>query len=288
MVEELTADFLTTYNSLLMDSQSSPVPFAPIPPPLPKSNIWVLITVGVMLFGGGIAAGLFLGKQLYSQSIPTPAPSPISYPTPTSDPTADWKTYTNSVYQYSISTPPDFVLQLCSDCQPPEVEFSLQNSSNSISLTIEYAHQFSITGNLSSKPSPTHNLKVTIQGKLYSPEEYYVVGEKSNYIFKIDDVSRNNQPSQISLSGGYTRPEEAQLISQILSTFKFLDVNGSKTSSQRVNCTTPRPELCTLECMVNPPYICGSNSQSYCTTCQACADPQVAWYVIQSNSCSRP
>ncbi|MBI3955550.1 hypothetical protein HY338_03830, partial [Candidatus Gottesmanbacteria bacterium] len=38
----------------------------------------------------------------------------------------------------------------------------------------------------------------------------------------------------------------------------------------------------------NPPYLCGSNGKSYCTTCQACADSEVDWYLTQDNPCSSP
>lgn len=54
---------------------------------------------------------------------------------------------------------------------------------------------------------------------------------------------------------------------------------------ERVFCEDPRPQFCTMECIVNPPYICGSDGKSYCSECQACADPDVEWYVIQDEPC---
>lgn len=50
-------------------------------------------------------------------------------------------------------------------------------------------------------------------------------------------------------------------------------------------CQDPRPQFCTMECIVNPPYICGSDGKSYCTECQACANPEVEWYVTQDEPC---
>lgn len=52
-----------------------------------------------------------------------------------------------------------------------------------------------------------------------------------------------------------------------------------------VYCNDPRPEVCTMECIENPPYICGSNGENYCSTCQACSNKSVIWYEIKSSSC---
>jgi hypothetical protein len=71
-------------------------------------------------------------------------------------------------------------------------------------------------------------------------------------------------------------------LDQILATLHFFE-SGSNTSN--IECTSPRPEACTLECLANPPYLCGSNGKSYCSTCQACADAEVEWYKFQDTSC---
>lgn len=54
---------------------------------------------------------------------------------------------------------------------------------------------------------------------------------------------------------------------------------------EKVDCTNPRPEVCTMECAVPPPYICGSDGKSYCSSCQACSNKNIDWYVIRSTSC---
>lgn len=53
-----------------------------------------------------------------------------------------------------------------------------------------------------------------------------------------------------------------------------------------VFCKDPRPEVCTMECIQNPPYICGSDEKSYCSVCQACSNKNVTWYVIRDTPCS--
>jgi len=54
---------------------------------------------------------------------------------------------------------------------------------------------------------------------------------------------------------------------------------------EKTFCEEPRPQFCTMECIVNPPYICGSDGKSYCSECQACADPDIEWYMIQDEPC---
>ena len=53
----------------------------------------------------------------------------------------------------------------------------------------------------------------------------------------------------------------------------------------KIDCKYPRPEICTMQCIENPPYICGSDSKSYCTVCQACSNPEVDWYEMNDNPC---
>ncbi len=84
----------------------------------------------------------------------------------------------------------------------------------------------------------------------------------------------------IDISVDYEDIEIPQ-VQQIFSTFKFLE--GS--AGEKVFCKEPRPEVCTMECITNPPYICGSDGKSYCTECQACANSKVEWYVIQDQPC---
>ena len=53
----------------------------------------------------------------------------------------------------------------------------------------------------------------------------------------------------------------------------------------KINCTNPRPEVCTMECAEPPPYLCGSDGKSYCSACQACSKKNILWYETQDSPC---
>lgn len=54
---------------------------------------------------------------------------------------------------------------------------------------------------------------------------------------------------------------------------------------EKVYCKDPRPEVCTMECIQTPPYICGSDGKSYCSVCQACSNKDVNWYEMKTSPC---
>lgn len=56
-------------------------------------------------------------------------------------------------------------------------------------------------------------------------------------------------------------------------------------NQDKINCKNPRPQVCTMECIQNPPYICGSDGKSYCSVCQACSNKDVAWYEMKNSPC---
>jgi len=87
--------------------------------------------------------------------------------------------------------------------------------------------------------------------------------------------------------------KQAQLVPQLTptpgitatpTTFSFLDSEGS-SGGEKVFCQEPRPEVCTMECIENPPYICGSDGESYCSECQACSSNKIKWYQFQDLPC---
>ena len=96
-----------------MDNQptvqvSSPNP--PVPPasPLPPKNYLLFILLGliILIF---IFCSLFLVKSIYigkPHIVPvTPFPQVTITPSPTANPTADWKTYKNTKFGFTLQYP---------------------------------------------------------------------------------------------------------------------------------------------------------------------------------------
>jgi len=76
-------------------------------------------------------------------------------------------------------------------------------------------------------------------------------------------------------------------LSKELSIYQSANPTPSATPIATTKCKDPRPEVCTMECIQNPPYICGSDSKSYCSVCQACSNPEVAWYEMRTTPCEK-
>lgn len=75
---------------------------------------------------------------------------------------------------------------------------------------------------------------------------------------------------------------QTQKLSLELKKYQSIDTNPDEES---ITCLEPRPEICTMECIENPPYICGSDGSSYCSTCQACSNTNIDWYVTRDTPC---
>ncbi len=85
--------------------QPAPQPQPVTPPETPKSKLWLWMLGGILLLATGTTGGIFLGKRLYTQPLRQPTPSPSVTSVQEGDPTANWKTYTNSKDGYLINYP---------------------------------------------------------------------------------------------------------------------------------------------------------------------------------------
>lgn len=93
-------------------------------PPEPKrhsflTNKLFLITIAILILFTIIYAGiyLYLGSQLDKISKPSPTPLPAETSVKEGNPTANWKTYTNSKYGFSFSYPNYFNAKVSNDIQ---------------------------------------------------------------------------------------------------------------------------------------------------------------------------
>jgi len=214
------------------------------------------------------------GQRFVQEVSPTPTPTP--------DITANWKVFTAS--SFSIKYPSDWAeptTQLLSGdtrhvFQPNNLTITV-GSGGIYSQTLGKKESYDEIVTNENKNAP--NTKDIIVSRIPAKEYINTIGAST---IEPEVVLNGPNNNVYIISMPFPTGTDPALFDQILSTFKFLDESQSKT-----NCQSPRPEVCTMECIEPPPYICGSDGKSYCTACQACSNKDVAWYKMSTTPCEQ-
>jgi hypothetical protein len=203
-----------------------------------KSNspLLMVFIVIILLFALG-AAGYFAYqnwqlKQQISQVQPTPTPQIT--PTTTPDPTADWKTYTNSVYSYSFKYPNDWKTRPFAGSQETiesAKSFSLETEQSDSKAQVS---AYQLDGNTDLETWITSHGPSGKSGEIFFPLVENV--EKINYgsltaiKFKNSIPGLTGKHTSIATSSNkyvvvfvITNESDLLIIDQILSTIKFTD-----------------------------------------------------------------
>jgi len=188
-----------------------------------RGNILVILLITTVAILSLTAAGyLFIqNRQLQNQIVKPvnfPAPTPVSSPAPAIDPTANWKTYTNTKFGVSFRYP---------------LEWNLKETSYSVGAEIEPDIR-TVVG-----ACPGYVLNINTRLDLYETQEAFLpvkAGVLDNQAVEIFETTNkfgcltkriyvNKFPKDgykpkliISVGGKKTRV----ILDQILSTFKFL------------------------------------------------------------------
>jgi len=165
--------------------------------------------------------------------------------TPTPDPTADWKTYTNSEYGFSFKYPSDFLDKKMND---NSVILSVGSKDYSLSLKADsdldiYTDEIKDIKKLFDTKEQNVNIKGIGPYTAYLRSIQSAGGEFS--FFRIILIPIKSYMFDLSLSpkdeNDFATSEE--LADQILSTFKFIEPEAS---------STPLPVACTMEAKICP------------------------------------
>lgn len=103
------------------ESPSQPQPVQPeIPSQQSNSNLLKILSIGLGVIGIGIIIGIG-GYLLGTKKSQLPVQKAVSQvsPSPIPDPTANWKTYTNTEFGYQIRYPADWTLKQNTDSASP-------------------------------------------------------------------------------------------------------------------------------------------------------------------------
>lgn len=250
----------------------------------PKKNSGLSLILSFTTIIATLIAGFFYFQNMQLRSeLQKNLPSLTPTPTATPDETADWNIYKSTKYGYSLKYPSSLFIADCNKenniagvyldnkgvppCDNPEPQYQIQLDVRTDKKTLdEYIKDWPDTFKINLMETTSngfHKYSVTKVGDAPGTDNAIIFALPINkgifYMF-INDI------------------EQEVLAEQIISTFTL-------NEETKVNCTSPRPEVCTEECIVNPPYVCGSDGKSYCTTCQACSNTNVEWYVTQDTAC---
>lgn len=195
----------------------------PITPPTPKPSMLPLIlSIFLIISLAGIGILVYQNKQLQKQiSTLRPQPTPSPTPTPPADPAANWKTYSNEQFGFSIRYPSEWQVQE-SHNRLLHAPFYGGKTSDTVKFYSDNAYiQFSSNFVYNDgTPSATQVKKeqITISGKNATKTTYTLPNQRQETTFVDIEISNAN-PYRIK---EIFPSVESSLIDQILSTFKFL------------------------------------------------------------------
>jgi hypothetical protein len=205
------------------------------PPPAPKSPLLpILLTILITSF---ILIGGYLGYQYLQKEQPDSSATPL--PTQTSveeDPTADWQTYINTKFEFSIKMPQGWS------------NFSMNDYSTTPFTNTESSLRL---GPKSSTINPPQLLQITIytaenyqEQEIFSPENCTVsdvlIGiEKIQAVHKICTgmqtsgfITLKTKQWVFIIDNLSSNENDIQLVDQILSTFTFSPADASSNDKQ--------------------------------------------------------
>lgn len=302
----------------LMDPQLQTPPQPPVqppqsPPPVTPGNsnrsFWKTLAIGMSIvsFGIALAVGGYLLGINKNKSPQAPTSQITSIPTPTVDPTVNWKTYTNTAFGYQfkypndhtvatdvnwkdghfISATPTSTLSFIYDIPDKEVfgpgkdipglYFSIENSSKS---SKEKAQEYLNEHRRSYLDE--NGLEIQAEETLFAnlPASEIKGGGYINQSFRLIFISKNNMLLTIE------QRTDDPLFEQILSTFKFTDSSTAGAGCKIGGCSN---QICQNETDEGATTTCEYKSEYACyktARCEKQTNGKCGWtQTAQLSSC---
>lgn len=206
-----------------------------------KGFISIILTLFILAVAA-VAGYSYLGENLSQISLPAPKALVTPAPTNTKE-TANWKTYTNSKYGYSIKYPSQWNTNsppsgpgILIGQGPNEDQINIDTSLTKNAIMVESCKQTQQVF-LDNIPASRCEFTQEISGErgvVYNPP----IVSKTVYI----EALHNGQYYSIVLTSDETS-DKFKIFNQILSTFKFTDQNEAITQEQAASIVQNLPEV---------------------------------------------
>jgi hypothetical protein len=192
-----------------------------------QSKPWCLLGIIFVL-----AFGIFIGKYFFQTPKTIPplsiVPTPIISPIPSTDPTSNWKTYTNNEYHFTVNYPSSWVSEKYTptDLRIPYLANKITNYSIQFNYTKDEPGKFSNFDNKELIFNTKNQKILNINGiTVYLNEDYQ--GNDSKYTIYTFRMSAGkyiqlSMPIGVDdMSGKSYSDEDVENARKIISTFKF-------------------------------------------------------------------
>ena len=217
-------------------SVNPPAPAQPpvpqIPPKKPKSALSTLLILFLILFVG---IGGFFGYQKFVVKETPPEPTPVATiaPTPTTDPTTDWKTYTNTIHGISFKYPVTWIIDQSKENTDPNGSVKLSKDTAKITILLNMDGIGGLGRDYIGSPTTFAGLNLFKYEAetTYAAEESFkgtrTIGITESLTKSLGFFRYNNKTYSITLSYPIADHQKEIIIEaqkefdQILSTFKF-------------------------------------------------------------------
>lgn len=214
-----------------LQQSNSQIESSPVFPEKSKNNnslIYLIIIFILLAIIGFLSFKYVFGEKLMSSFLlATPTIQAVATPTVAVDPTANWKTYSNNKFNFSIKYPSDMYLADIERLnlvviQKEPIDLALRTHPYLGALTIKYGAQ-----SIPLEWLNGHN--TTIGGVLAYLQGNRNISSESNYYFSEITVSRSSIIYDINFPNLDNKGNHDKIFDQILSTFKF--TNSDETAN---------------------------------------------------------
>lgn len=224
--------------------------------PKPKNNRFLIVIIAILFVAVLYLLYLNFNKpSTTATSLPKTGIITTETVSPTTNPTADWKTYTNTAFNYTVKYPSSWTIGVEGNADPktffePSLDspcnnqagdvcssmmISVQKPYGTIQTLDDYANNLTNTRTLDSprlisKKQTTINGQDSIEIEIYQDNYFYsstdhgvvridIVTLKNNEFYIFDLLERRQDQNSIKTSNDWKNKD---VYYQILSTFKFI------------------------------------------------------------------